>query len=207
LRYCERPTVGGATGVSNPRFKILFLARVEVAKGVFEALETYQILKQQYPGLSLVVAGAGTQLEKATTLVQNRQLADVSFAGEIHGEAKYAVLRAADAYLFPSHSEGLPISVLEAMACGLPVVTRSVGGLQDFFEHGKMGFITASREPRVFASLLSRLIQDPMLRSRMSAFNHAYAREHFTAPQIAAQLGRVYRLLRESAHPAVLRAG
>ena len=207
LRYCERPTVGGATGVSNPRFKILFLARVEVAKGVFEALETYQILKQQYPGLSLVVAGAGTQLEKATTLVQNRQLADVSFAGEIHGEAKYAVLRAADAYLFPSHSEGLPISVLEAMACGLPVVTRSVGGLQDFFEHGKMGFITASHEPRVFASLLSRLIQDPMLRSRMSAFNHAYAREHFTAPQIAAQLGRVYRLLRESAHPAVLRAG
>jgi len=177
---------------------------------LFTALAARFFIGHRLPArtwLAIVVAGAGTQLEKAATLVQNRQLADVSFAGEIHGEAKYAVLRAADAYLFPSHSEGLPISVLEAMACGLPVVTRSVGGLQDFFEHGKMGFITASREPRVFASLLSRLIQDPMLRSRMSAFNHAYAREHFTAPQIAAQLGRVYRLLRESAHPAVLRAG
>ncbi len=64
-------------------------------------------------------------------------------------------------YLFPTYHEGMPGSVLEAMGYGLPVITRTVGGLPDFFEHEKMGFITESLDASVFADFLEQLVKDP----------------------------------------------
>jgi glycosyltransferase involved in cell wall biosynthesis len=86
------------------------------------------------------------------------------------------------------------------MAYGLPVVRPDVGGLRDLFEDGTMGFITESLDPEVLASLLSRLIRNPDLCSKISLFNRTYARDQFTGPQVAARLEGVYRLVLESAH-------
>jgi len=192
LQYCQHQRVGKYTGGSGPKFNILFLARVEKDKGIYEALETYRLLKQEHPFLSLTVAGDGSQLNNAIHYASTRRLADLSFVGFVESTAKYEVFKSADAYLFPSYSEGLPLSVLEAMACGLPIVTCAVGGLRDFFQDGWMGFITESRDPTILASLLSRLIYDPNLCSRISDFNQKYARDQFTASQVAARLEEVY---------------
>lgn len=194
--YCEQRRAPRSAG----KFNILFLARVEAGKGIFEALEAYQLLKRQHTFVSLVVAGSGSQLDSAIEYARTRQLADVSFLGPLEGPAKYAAFSAADAYLFPSHSEGLPLSVLEAMASGLPIVTSAVGGLRDFFQDGRMGFMTESRDPDILASLLSQLICDPSLSLRVSNFNYTYAREHFRAASVAAELAGVYRFLLRSAH-------
>jgi len=177
------------------KFNILFLARVEKEKGVYEALETYRLLKARYAFLSMTVAGDGSHLDGAVRVASAQRLADVSFVGNVEGGVKYQLFRTADAYLFPSYGEGLPISVLEAMAYGLPIVTRAVGGLRDFFQDGVMGFCTESREPEVFASLLSQLICDSGLRSNISLFNRQYARTHFTSAQVAASLKEVYRFV------------
>jgi glycosyltransferase involved in cell wall biosynthesis len=201
LQDCQHQQVRDFAGGASPKFNILFLARVEKEKGIYEALETYRLLKQEHSFVSLVVAGDGSQLNNAIEYARARQLADVSFVGLVEHAAKYQVLKRADAYLFPSYSEGLPLSVLEAMACGLPIVTSAVGGLRDFFQDGRMGFITQSRDPVILASLLSRLVYDPNLCSRISIFNHKYARDQFTAPQVAARLDEVYRFLREGSQP------
>jgi len=185
----------GCASRQGNKFNILFLARVEKEKGIYEALETYRLLKEKHPFVSLTVAGDGSQLSGAVQFASDRQLVDVSFTGHVEGTAKYEVFRAADAYLFPSYAEGLPISVLEAMAYGLPIVTRAVGGLRDFFQDGVMGFLTESREPEVLASLLSRLIRDPSLGSNIGLFNYQYARREFTSSQVAARLEEVYRFL------------
>jgi glycosyltransferase involved in cell wall biosynthesis len=185
----------GCASRQGNKFNILFLARVEKEKGIYEALETYRLLKEKHPFASLTVAGDGSQLSGAVQFASDRQLADVSFTGHVEGSAKYQVFRTADAYLFPSYAEGLPISVLEAMAYGLPIVTRAVGGLRDFFQDGVMGFLTESQEPRVLASLLNRLICDPGLRSNIGLFNRKYARREFTSSQVAARLEEVYRFL------------
>jgi glycosyltransferase involved in cell wall biosynthesis len=195
LADCQRGRVPRDAGGSSLKFQILFLARVEKEKGIYEALETYRLLKQKYPSVSLIVAGDGSQLSSTVRHVSSQTLADVLFTGHVEGPAKYEVFRTADAYLFPSYSEGLPISVLEAMAYGLPIVTCAVGGLRDFFEDGVMGFSTESRNPEILASLLSRLICDPGLCSSISSFNRNYARDHFRGPQIAARLEGVYRFL------------
>jgi glycosyltransferase involved in cell wall biosynthesis len=86
----------------------------------------------------------------------------------------------------------MPNAVLEAMAFGLPVVTRSVGGMKDFFEDGKMGFITESRDPAVFAEFLARLGADSVLRTSMGRYNRAYARGRFAASVVAARLLEIY---------------
>jgi glycosyltransferase involved in cell wall biosynthesis len=111
--------------------------------------------------------------------------------------AKRQAFQNADAYLFPSWTEGLPISVLEAMAQGLPLVACAVGGLPDFFQDGRMGFLTDRRDPEVLASLMSRLILNPGLCSSIARFNRTYAREHFRPTHIAARLEDIYRSVSE----------
>lgn len=194
------------TQVSPSVFRILFLARVEVDKGIYEALDTYKLLKTKYPFVSLTVAGDGAELPAAQRYAADQGLHDVVFAGHVEGARKRIVLKEADAYLFPSHHEGLPLSVLEAMAFALPVVTSAVGGLRDFFEDGTMGFMTSDRNPEAFASLLDQLIRHPQLRMKIGSFNYSYARLHFTARQMASRLERIYGVLLQKTNRAFLLA-
>jgi glycosyltransferase involved in cell wall biosynthesis len=75
----------------------------------------------------------------------------------------------------------------------VPVVTRPVGGLADFFEQGRMGFVTDSQDPRVFAGLLERLTHDPDLRRTIARYNHSFAGQHFAASVVARRLAEIYR--------------
>ncbi len=75
------------------------------------------------------------------------------FLGHVSGAAKTQAFRAADIYLFTSLAEGMPNSVLEAMAFGLPIVTRPVGGIRDFFEDGRMGYATDSLDSGDYTEL------------------------------------------------------
>ncbi len=179
--------------------RILFLARIERTKGIYEALEAYGIIKQSFPSASLVVAGDGSELHNAIEYARTKNLADLSFRGHVAGAEKLEIFKSSDIYLFPSYTEGLPISVLEAMACGLPIVTSAVGGLHDFFEDGKMGYMSQNAQPEILAALVSRLMNDPDLCSQIGSFNSQYAREHFTGEHVAAQLEHIYRYLLERA--------
>lgn len=185
---------GPERGESGTRedFHILFLSRMDVGKGIEETLEAYGILRAKYPKVTLTMAGDGPALQRAKEYATKLGLADVEFPGFLVGEAKRRVFDAADIYLFPSYGEGMPNSVLEAMAYGLPVVTRPVGGLKDFFEDGKMGFLTESLDPDVFAALLERFITDPGMCRRMGEFNRRYAYDHFRASKVAGRLLKIY---------------
>ena len=80
----------------------------------------------------------------------------------------------------------MPTSVLEAMAFGLPVFTRNVGGLKDFFVAGQMGFITDSLNAEDFANAIKSFLSDQELYRQVSRYNHHYACEHFLASKVAA---------------------
>lgn len=164
---------------------ILFLARVERAKGIYITIDTYAILKKKYPGLTLTIAGEGDELEAVRKYVKDLCLKNVRFTGAVSGKALIEEFRRADLYLFASYSEGMPASVLEAMAFGLPVFTRRVGGLPDFFENRKMGYITDSLNPEDFADAMKPYIEDPKLMRQVSIYNAHYAREHFMASNVA----------------------
>jgi glycosyltransferase involved in cell wall biosynthesis len=168
---------------------ILFLARITKEKGIFIALEIFKKLKDKYPDLEMRVVGNGPALEEA----KNVGVENVEFLGALSGKDLIKEFEAADLYLFPTcHAEGMPTSVLEAMAFGLPVVTRPVGGLCDFFENGKMGEMVDSFEAMDFVPMVEKYLNDKELAKQTSAYNHEYAKKHFLASQVALRLEEIF---------------
>ena len=110
----------------------------------------------------------------------------------MRGEAKIKALENADVYLFPSYFEGMPNSVLEAMAMGIPVVTTNVGGLADFFKNEKMGYIIETLEPIVLAGCVEKLFADIELRKQISETNIQYAKENFSLEVVLKRLENVF---------------
>ena len=178
---------------SANEIQLLFLARIEKGKGICETIEAFQKLTRKYPNLRLVVAGDGPFMDEARNFANRSLKGKVSFLGYVKGEEKKKVLQNSDIYIFPTtYGEGMPTSVLEAMAFGLPVVTRPVGGLKDFFIDGEHGFMTESKDPEVIASLVEKIILDKELWKKISANVHGYAKERFMASQVAKRLEDIY---------------
>ncbi len=171
---------------------ILFLSRLDRGKGLEEAIDAMAAVHGRFPAASLTIAGDGPERGGAEERVRARGLERVTFTGHLADGDRARAYRAASIFLFPSHHEGMPNAVLEAMAFGLPVITRAVGGLRDFFEDGRMGYITESRDPAVLAGLLGRLLADPSLRAAMGQYNRDYARRRFAASVVAARLLEIY---------------
>lgn len=167
---------------------ILYLARVEKAKGVYETIEVFNLLKKRYPDLTLTIVGDGTELSFVREYITYSHIPDVTITGGLSGETLIRAFKNADIYILMSYSEGMPTSVLEAMAFGLPVFTRNLGGLPDFFENGKMGFITDSLSPKDFAEAIEPYIEDANLTRRVSLYNYRYANEHFMASAVCRRI-------------------
>ena len=170
---------------------ILFLSRIEKAKGIYEVINAIQLLKQQ--NIKLIIAGTGNELTNVKQYVQNNNIANIEFIGFVSGTEIVKVFNNSLIYILPSYSEGMPNSVLEAMVFGLPVITRPVGGLKDFFEDGKMGYITESKDPEVYAKLIRKLLDDTNEIKKIGKYNHEYAKNRFLASKVAKSLEQIYK--------------
>ncbi|WP_297905630.1 glycosyltransferase family 4 protein [uncultured Parabacteroides sp.] len=166
-------------------YQILFLARIEKSKGIFITLDTFALLKKQIPNLKLSVCGSGSALEEAKQYVVEHGINDVVFYGNISGEQIKKQFKESDLYILPTHGEGMATSVLEAMAFGLPIVSRPVGGVKDFFVNEKMGILTESFLPEDYAEIIGRMIDNPQKVKAISETNHKYAIKHFLASAVA----------------------
>ena len=175
------------------RFKVLFLARLVREKGMYEAVDSVSLLQKKYDNIDLIIAGDGKDLEEIKEYVKMKNISNVFFPGYVVGAAKINLYEEASVYFLPTYyQEGMPNSVVEAMAFGLPVVTRPVGGIKDFFKNGKTGFFTESKDPRAFSDYIEKLYLDKGLRETMSFFNHNYAQERFMASKVAKRLEGIY---------------
>ncbi|MFW5803752.1 MAG: glycosyltransferase family 4 protein [bacterium] len=186
----------------NKQINLLFLARVEKTKGIYELLDAYKLLKSKFPFLTLTIAGDGSVLKDVKLQVKEKNLQNIKFTGYVKSEKKKEIFLKSDIYIFPSfHGEGMPNSVLEAMAFGLPVITRSVGGLKDFFEDGRMGFMTESKAPAALAKLIEKLISNQKLIAEISDYNKNYAKKNFMASNVAKRTEKIYsEVLEGTAH-------
>jgi glycosyltransferase involved in cell wall biosynthesis len=106
--------------------------------------------------------------------------AAVEFAGEVPDARPF--LRDADVFVLASLSEGMPVSVLEAMAAGLPVVASAVDGLEEVVVDGETGFLTPPGDAAALAAGIGRLVEDASLRSALGKAGRARAEERFSLP-------------------------
>ena len=171
---------------------VLFLARVETDKGILTAIDAFGRISDSHPEAKLIVAGDGGAMSDALSLVSQKGIPRVTFVGHVSVGDVGRLFRASDIYILPTEHEGMPTSVLEAMAFGLPVVTRSVGGLRDILKDGEMGAVSLERDPAWFASAMERLLSDPMLLAQIGLRNHAFAKSRFLASTVSAQLEEIF---------------
>jgi len=168
---------------------LLFLARIEENKGIFITVDTFSILLSQFPYLSLRVVGCGSAQTRAKDYVVFNRIPNVTFTGALKGEDLIKEYSGADIYILPTtHGEGMPTTVLEAMAFGLPIITRPVGGIVDFFKNGDMGFLIESLDPDVYAKNIKSLILDASRVTRISSFNMEFSKKNFMASNVARSL-------------------
>lgn len=167
---------------------ILFLSRIEKSKGVYEAVDTFALLKTKYKDLTLTFVGSGSELEALKEYAETKGLSDIRFTGRLDGAALRNEYNSALLFLLITYGEGMPTVVLEAMAFGLPVFTRKVGGLVDFFEDGRMGYISDSLDPKDFAEAMIPYLDNADLCIEVSKYNASYAKEHFMASSVAKQI-------------------
>lgn len=172
---------------------LLFLARITEQKGIFIALEIYKILLNKYPNLKFRVVGEGPALNMAKNFCKTNNLSNAVFTGALSGKSLIKEYRDGDIYILPTYHEGMPTSVLEAMAFGLPVITRPVGGLVDFFENGKMGEMVDSLRPEDFVPYIVKYLNDRELSESTSIYNFQYAKKHFMASNVAKNIERILR--------------
>lgn len=163
---------------------ILFVARVNKEKGVFRTLGAYEILKKTHPELRLTICGDGPALTDAKQYVSDKDLSDVCFKGNVSSNALRDAYLDGDLYILPTtHGEGMATSVLEAMAFGLPVVTRPNGGVIDFWTED-MGYLIESLDPEAYADAIEQIITTPGKVEKISKTNMEYAASHFLADKV-----------------------
>lgn len=181
------------TRLRTPAWRVVIASRLMATKGIGTTLAAMQIVQQSRPDFELVVAGSGEYAVAARALAERLDVRGVTFTGAISNDAVCALLRGAHLLCFPTeHDEGFPNVIVEAMAFGVPVITRPVGGIPDFFQSGVHGWLTASTAPEDFARLILSVAEDPDRYRAMALANHAYARRHFLASQAAARLDAIY---------------
>ena len=173
-------------------FDILFFARLIRAKGIYEALEAFTLLSNRYPHMRLLIAGDGPEFTNVRSQIETTGLQRAVLVGYIHAGQKKELLTRSSLLFLPSYSEGFPIAIVEAMAVGLPVVTRTVGGIKDFFVQRTHGFTTETRDPAVFAAFINELYENQNLYKEVSRTNYEYAREHFAVPEVRRRIEMIY---------------
>ena len=174
--------------------KVLFLSRVEKYKGIFETIDSIKILIERNYSVSLSIAGEGGAVTEVKNHLKKLNLNGngVTLLGHVNGKDKISILNSHHIYVLPTKHEGMPVSVLEAMAFGMPVVTSPVGGIKDFFLDGKMGFLIEKKDPLMIANLLERLILSKKKLMDIALYNHIYAKKRFLGSIVAERIKDVY---------------
>ncbi len=186
------PPPGAAPAAAPHLFTV---ARLIPEKGVFDLLDALAIVCTHRP-CRLTIAGAGPARDELQRRIADRGLADsVTLAGYLSGDALDDAYRRADLFVLPTYfAEGFPLSVMEAMSYGLPIVTTPIRGCADSLKAGENALFVPERDPAALAAAIERLLDDDDLRARMARANAAKVAEF--APQRV--LPRYAEILRDA---------
>jgi glycosyltransferase involved in cell wall biosynthesis len=187
-------------GKATEKIKILFMSRLIKSKGVDIVAEVGRLLVEKgHRNFKLLIAGDGPELEGIKKYIKQNALDDyVETLGYISGEKKGEVLKESDIFLFPSHSEGCPVAVLEAIGAGLAVVSTPVGAIPEIIQNEVNGYIIRGQNPQEFFEAVKKLIEDRELLKKMQRLNKEKAEEHYEAKVVTKKIELLYlSLMRE----------
>ena len=174
---------------------LLFLGQFGQRKGIYILLAAVAKLAGEFPTLRLLAGGDG-ELEQVREMANALGIKDrVEILGWVKGAAKDALLARSTIYVLPSYAENLPMSVLEAMAAGMPVISTPVGGIPSAIEHGVEGYLVTPGDSDALAEAIRGLLVDRDACRQMGEAARAKAIVKFSAEKVIADVEHVYRAL------------
>jgi phosphatidylinositol alpha-1,6-mannosyltransferase len=183
-------------GLAQGRW-LLSVARLTRHKGIDTALQALSLLRTDYPDLRYAVVGSGEEQEALESEARNLGIATrVRFLTEVPDRDLPALYNCAEVYLGVSRLmeqrvEGFGISLVEASACGLPVVAGRSGGIPQAVRDGETGFLVDAERPEAVRDSVRRLLDDPGLRRRLGNAGRTAVEEYYNWDRVADDLRRI----------------
>lgn len=176
---------------------ILFLGRLDARKSPDVLLHASRQVLERFPGTKVVFGGDG-EVEKNKALAEELGIANhCEFHGWVSGAEREGLFARAAVYCLPSKNEGLPMSVLEAMARGIPTVATPVGGVPRVIEDGVSGFLVDVDDVDALSDRLNILLDKPGLRENVGAASRNTVMRLFNVGGSIKQLLALYRALHD----------
>lgn len=147
---------------------ILFVGRLTYRKGLFDLIYSIKYITKKYPNILFIIVGNGCLTNKINVTIKNLGLKDnVIIKGFVAKEELIKLYQNATICVVPSHYEGLPTVLLEAMSCGLSVIATAVSGNLDVINSGENGILVNPKSPKELAYAISMLMDNEDLRTKL----------------------------------------
>lgn len=193
--YNPCPIVGRID--DGPREKyILFAGILYKRKGYADLIEAFAMIAKNYPDWKVIIAGIPKQKEDEKLISELPQRLGVEkqivLPGWVHGEEKDRLFRNASIFCLASKDEGFPMAVLDAWAYGIPVVCTTAGGLIDIVKDGENAMVFPYGDTKTLSFKLSKMMDDEMLRKKISKESVNLANSIFNIKNICNQIDKLY---------------
>jgi glycosyltransferase involved in cell wall biosynthesis len=175
------------------KIQLLFMGEIGQRKGIYDLVTAISMLPVEIRSKVILHICGNNELHKLTTYIRSKNVADECMVhGWIDGERKKSFLANADIYILPSYHEGLPVSILEAMAYELPVISTNVGGIPEVVLHNQNGFIISPGSVNELAQSIEKLVTDHELRIAFGQKSKSLVSKH-DVQLVSDKLQQIYR--------------
>lgn len=172
---------------------ILFLGFITELKGCFDIPDIAQRVIAQNPNVKFILAGTG-DIENLKLLIDSLGIDEhFLFPGWVKREEKEQLLKNADIFFLPSYTEAMPMSILEAMGYGLPIIATNVGGIPQLVENGKNGYLTDPGDIDAFVGNILQLINSDELIYNMGKESMEKADEKYSLDKHITKISVLYQ--------------
>ncbi len=175
---------------------VLYTGVLRARKGLFDLIKCAIIVSKIIPDAKFVICGTGPLLQKLKEQVKSAGLEQkVVFLGRVDRKKLIKIYQGATIYVVSSIYEGLPTVILEAMACGLPVVATDIGGNRDLISSNVNGLLVPPRSPEIMAQMIMELWNDEKLRKKLGDCARKTIMKKYTWDMITDNFINVYESL------------
>lgn len=185
------------TSKENSKY-IMYAGRIDREKGLFDLVECGRYVCNEMNNVYFILAGNGRDLSKLKQKTKKIGLQNkFKFLGQVDKNQLVKLYQNASIFVLPSYHEGLPGVILEAMSCGLPVITTDVRGNRDLISNGKNGIIVSSRAPKKLADEIIKILNDDKMQNTLGLNARKTIEENYTWDIISSKFLGYYKSLIE----------
>ncbi|MDM5157371.1 glycosyltransferase family 4 protein [Bacillus sp. DX1.1] len=174
---------------------ILFMGRIGTRKGIYDLVDIIPQIIEDFPNVKLHIAGDGDLQTLKRRIEELNINSSICIHGWINHNQKVQLLEQSSIFTLPSYNEGLPVSILEAMAAGLPVISTNIGGIPEQIDNAYNGFIIKPGDKEALLEHINFLLKDKNARKNFGENAKYKVNESFSLPVIGDEILNMYSIL------------